>query len=54
MLELDGVMESDMKEKCRKECLRMFKLICKSDKIDKNKCLAANMWALLRRYMDEY
>ena len=51
MLELDGVLESDMKEKFHKECFRRFKVIYKSGQIDTNKCLAANMWAVsLRRY----
>ena len=51
VLELDGVMESDMKEKFRKEYFRRFKVIFKSGLNDKNKCLAANMWAVsLLRY----
>ena len=42
VLELDQIMESDMKERFGKEYFRRFKLVLKSRLNDKNKILAAN------------
>ena len=54
MLGLDGVTESDIQEKFRKEYFRRFEVIFKSDLNDKNKFLAAHMWAVsLLRYSRE-
>ena len=51
ILELDGIMERDMKERFSEEYFRRFKLIFKSGLNDKNKVLAANTWAIsLLRY----
>ena len=51
VLELDRIMESDMKERFSKEYFRRFKLVLKSVLNDKNKILAANTWAVsLLRY----
>ena len=51
VLELDRIMESDMKENFSKQYFRRFKLIFKSRLNDKNKILAANTWAVsLLRY----
>ena len=51
VLELDRIMESDMKERFSKGYFRRFKLVLKSRLNDKNKILAANTWAVsLLRY----
>ncbi len=46
VLELDRVMEIDMKERFSREYMRKFKLVLKSGLNDKNKILAANTWAV--------